>query len=63
LGIDYNFRGSVHYYHGVNYGRIQADMVLKKPRVPHLHAKAARRRLSSAGSQKEPLDHTGLTWG
>ena len=42
------------------HGSMQADMVLEKePRVLHLDPKAARRRLSSAGSQEEALFCTG----
>jgi hypothetical protein len=36
-------------------------MVLEELRVLHLDWKAARRRLSSAGNQREGLDHTGPT--
>jgi hypothetical protein len=38
---------------------MQADMVLEELRVLHLDPKAARRRLSSAGSKEVALDHTG----
>ena len=40
---------------------MQADMVLEELRVPHLDLKAARRRLSSEGNQREGLDNTGPT--
>jgi hypothetical protein len=50
----YSFRGSVHYHHGRKHGRLQADLDLEKEvRVLRLDPKAARRRLSSAGSQEE----------
>jgi hypothetical protein len=39
---------------------MQAELVLEEPRVLHLDLKAARRRLSSAGSQEKGLCHTGL---
>jgi hypothetical protein len=59
LGLAYRFRGSVHCHHGGNHGIMEADLVLEEPRVLHLDLKAARRRLTSAGSQEETLDHTG----
>jgi hypothetical protein len=34
---------------------VQADVVLEEPRVLHLDPKAARKRLTSAGSQQEAL--------
>jgi len=40
---------------GRKYGSLQADMVLEEPRVLHHDLKAARRRPSSAGRQKESL--------
>ena len=52
MGLAYSFRGSVHYHHGKKHGSQQADMVLEKElRVLHFDPKAARRRLSYAGSQ------------
>ena len=54
MGLAYSFRGSVHYHHGKKHGRIQDDMVLEKEQTSlHLDAKAARRKLSAAGSQEE----------
>jgi hypothetical protein len=41
LGLTYRFRGSVHYYHGRKHGSVQADIVLKEPRVLHPDPKAA----------------------
>jgi hypothetical protein len=38
---------------------MQANMVLKEPRVLHLVLKANKRRLSSAGSQEEAHFHNG----
>jgi hypothetical protein len=52
LGMAYRFRSSVHYDHAGNHGSIQADMVLEEQRMPHHDLKAARMRLSSAGSQE-----------
>jgi hypothetical protein len=60
LGLAYIFRGLVHYY-GRKHNIVQADMVLEELMVLHLDPKAAKRRLSSAGSQEEGLDHTGNT--
>jgi hypothetical protein len=40
---------------------MQADTVLEEQRTLHLYLKAARRILSSTGSQEEGLDHTGQT--
>ena len=37
---------SVHYHHGGKHGSIQADIVMKKPTVLQLDAKAAIKRLS-----------------
>lgn len=45
LVLAYSFRGSVHCHHGRKPGSMQADTVLEKPRVLHLHSEAARRRL------------------
>ena len=60
MGLAYNFRGLVKYHHhGVRHGITKADMVLEEPRVLHLDPKAARRELSSAGSQEEGLDYSG----
>jgi hypothetical protein len=53
----YSFRGSVHYHHGGKHGSIQAGMVLEKPGVLHLDPKAARKKLSSTGSQEEGIFH------
>ena len=50
MGIAYRLRGSVYYYHGEEYGSIQAGMVLKELRALHLVLKANRRRLASPGS-------------
>jgi hypothetical protein len=35
-GLSYGFRGLVHYHHGRKHGSVQADMVLKEPRILHL---------------------------
>jgi hypothetical protein len=55
LGIAYRLRGSVYYYHGEEYGSIQAGMVLKELRALHLVLKANRRRLASPGSEEEAI--------
>jgi hypothetical protein len=49
----YNFSGLVHYHHSGKHGSVQADMVPEEPRVLLLDPKAARRRLSSTGSQEK----------
>jgi len=51
LGLAYSFRSSVYYDHGGKHGSMQADMVLEEMRVLHLGPKAARKTLSSVGSQ------------
>ena len=52
----------MHYIHGGKHGTMQTDMVLEEElRVLQLDLKAARRSLSSAGSQEEAQDHTGQT--
>jgi hypothetical protein len=51
-GLTYSFRGSVRYHHGGKHSSIQADLVLEDLKVLHLDPKAAKKRLSSAGSQK-----------
>jgi len=45
LGLAYNSRGSVHYYHGGKHGRVQVDMVLGS--VLYLNPKAAQRETCS----------------
>jgi hypothetical protein len=50
LELAYSFRGSVNYHNGRIYGRLQADMVLEELRSLHFDLKAARKRLSPAGS-------------
>jgi hypothetical protein len=48
LGLDYSFRGSVHYHHGMKHGSLQANIVLEeKLRVLHLDLKASRKGLTS----------------
>jgi hypothetical protein len=61
LGLAYSFRGSVHFHHGGKHGSIQVDKVVEKElRVFYLDSKAARKRLSSAGSQEgNSLPHWG----
>jgi hypothetical protein len=59
LGLDYSFRGSVHYHHDRKHGSEQVDMVLEeKLRILHLDLEASRRVLSSrqlgGGSQSPP---------
>jgi hypothetical protein len=39
---------------------MQADLVLEELRVPYLDLKAAKKKVSSAGSQEETLDHAAL---
>ena len=56
MGLAYNFRGSVHDHHGGTHDSIQADLVLKEPRVLHFDPKAVRTRLSFTSSQEEALD-------
>jgi hypothetical protein len=41
MGLAYNVRGSVHYYHGKKHCSTQADMVLEELRVLHLYPKEA----------------------
>ena len=55
MGLVYSFRGSVHYHHGGKDGSIQTDKLLEKPRLLQLDLKAARRTLSSTGSQERLL--------
>jgi hypothetical protein len=43
LGLDYSFRGSVHYHHGRKHVSVHADMVLEGQRHLHLDPKAASR--------------------
>jgi hypothetical protein len=62
LRLAYSFRGSVHYHHGRKHGTMQADLVLealKGPIVLYLDLKAARRRVSSPGTQEEGLFYIG----
>jgi hypothetical protein len=60
LGLAYSFTGTVHYHHGWKYGTMQAEMVLEEElKVLYLDLKAARRSLSSTGSQEENLFHKG----
>jgi hypothetical protein len=41
LGLAYSFRGLVHYHHDKKYGRMQADVLLKKElRVLYLDLQA-----------------------
>lgn len=55
----WQFRGSVHYYHGRKHASVQEDMMLEKElRILYLDPKTGRKILSSAGSQKEALFHT-----
>lgn len=48
MGLDYGFRGSVHYDHDGKHGIVKADLVLEEPKVLHLDSKAVR--------------HTPLKW-
>jgi hypothetical protein len=48
-------RGSVHYHHDGKHGNIQAYLILEEPRVLQLDVKAARSRISLAGSQERGL--------
>lgn len=41
-GLTYSFRGLVHDNHGRKHDVIQADMVLKKLRIEHLHQQAVK---------------------
>jgi hypothetical protein len=47
LRLAYRFRGSVHYYRGRKHSIFQTDIALEELRVPYLHPKEARSRLSS----------------
>jgi len=59
LGLAYSFRDLVHHHHSGKLGSVQADLVLKEPRVLHLDPKAGRKRCSSAGSQEVGLIPSG----
>ena len=37
MGLDYNFRGLVHYCHGGKHGSVQADMVLEEELILKQH--------------------------
>jgi hypothetical protein len=52
LGVAYNFRGLFNYPYGGKHVFMQTDFVLEEPRVPHLHLKAARRRLYSTARMR-----------
>jgi hypothetical protein len=56
--VVYSFRGLVHYHPSGKHDSVQADKMLEEPRILHLDPKAARRRLTSAGSQEETIIHT-----
>jgi hypothetical protein len=45
LGLDYSFRGSVHYHHGRKHGSMKADMVVEELTGATSDRKEARRRL------------------
>jgi hypothetical protein len=50
LGMDYGFRGLVHYHHVRKHGELKADMILeKKLRVLHLDPGSRRRLCGTLG--------------
>ena len=59
MGFAYSFRRTVHYHHGGKHGSRQADFVLDELRVLHLDPKAARKELTSTGSQEEDFFYPG----